>query len=201
MSFFQTEGKRRREGTTKFAPIFAGTLFITMVTLLGFSACGGDENSPSSAENASSRERYATFADSFSVSMGEKTLRLRMALTESEYRQGLTGCRGLEENSGMLFVSPEDASRLFWMRGVPVDLSIGFFDAAGTLLEIYEMKAYALGLTSARSERVRYVLEMPAGWFSSNGIFAGTRLNLSEVEAAVRSRGFVYLAESMKRRK
>ena len=126
----------------------------------------------------------------FPVRLGGKTLSLRLALTELERRRGLTGCRGLPENAGMLFAYPDAKRRAFWMRGVPADLSIGFFDAAGVLLETREMQAENAASVFSRSDRVKFALEMRARWFEENGVVPGARLSPDDVAAAVESRGF-----------
>lgn len=132
----------------------------------------------------------ADFFSSFPMRLGEKTLSLRLALTDLERRRGLTGCRGLDGNAGMLFVYADENRRAFWMRGVPADLSVGFFDASGTLLETREMFAEDVETTVSRDADVKFVLEMRAGWFDENSVSAGTRLDLAALAAAVRSRGF-----------
>lgn len=126
----------------------------------------------------------------FPVRLGGKTLSLRLALTELERRRGLTGCRGLPENAGMLFAYPDAKRRAFWMRGVPADLSIGFFDAAGVLLETREMQAENAASVFSRSDRVKFALEMRARWFEENGVVPGARLSPDDVAAAVEARGF-----------
>ena len=126
----------------------------------------------------------------FPVRLGGKTLSLRLARTELERRRGLTGCRGLPENAGMLFAYPDAKRRAFWMRGVPADLSIGFFDAAGVLLETREMQAENAASVFSRSDRVKFALEMRARWFEENGVAPGARLSPDDVAAAVASRGF-----------
>lgn len=154
---------------------------------LGF--CGGcDAGTP--PPDVPAQEKHAGFEAAFPVALGEKKLSLRLALTDLERRQGLTGCRGLKEDSGMIFVYPDEAPRAFWMRGVPADLSVGFFDAAGTLIETHEMRAQDLSTTRSRADNVKFALEMPPRWFGENGVAAGARLDLAALASAMRSRGF-----------
>lgn len=88
--------------------------------------------------------------------------------------RGLQGRKNLPENHGMLFVYSRGDRRAFWMKDTLIDLSIGYFDSAGTLVEIYEMKAGDENSTISRSRDIKYVLEMPAGWYARHGISAGT---------------------------
>lgn len=162
---------------------FAVHLFLLLSSaIFGAVACGCGK-SPDTGE-------HRLFSDEFPLTLGEKKLSVRAAITELERRQGLSGCRTLPENSGMLFVYPDEDRRGFWMRGVPVGLSVGFFDASGILLETREMRANDLSVTSSRSERVKFVLEMPSGWFTRNGVSAGTPLRLDELANLLRLRGF-----------
>lgn len=168
---------------------FAGTLLTAAAALAGICAaatCGCDD----AGTRSRSHEARAGFDAAFPIALDGKNLFLRLALTDLERRQGLTGCRGLEKNCGMIFVYPDAAPRGFWMRGVPADLSVGFFDAAGTLLETHEMRAQDSNTTRSRADDVKFALEMSPRWFEENGVRAGARLDLDALAAAVRSRGF-----------
>jgi len=81
------------------------------------------------------------------------------------------------ENRGMLFVYPHKANRRFWMRNclIPIDLA---YIKGGEIVQIETMPAQA-GVPTADLPRyesitpVRYVLEMPAGWFAQHGVAPG----------------------------
>lgn len=163
-------------------------LFAILGVVLG---CGigyfsKDDGNPSDV----ALQNRAGFEVAFPIALGEKTLNLRLALTDLERQQGLSGCTGLECDNGMIFVYPKEDVRSFWMRGVPIGLSIGFLDSAGTLLEIHEMRAHDLNLTTSRSDRAKYALEMSSGWFEKNGISVGAKLDLRALSSAVEQRGF-----------
>lgn len=80
-------------------------------------------------------------------------------------------------NRGMLFVYPHKAQRRFWMRNcfLPLDLA---YIKNGKVIQIETMSAQP-GVPTADLPRyesitaVRYVLEMPAGWFAGNGVAVG----------------------------
>lgn len=177
---------------TKTKKILAGTLAAAALAAVaaGVSAsrCAGFAGTETASRSAETPAAPA--GTEFPVRLGGKTLSLRLALTELERRRGLTGCRGLLENAGMLFAYPDAKRRAFWMRGVPADLSIGFFDAAGTLLETREMQAENAASVFSRSDRVKFALEMRARWFEENGVVPGARLSPDDVAAAVEARGF-----------
>ena len=85
------------------------------------------------------------------------------------------------ENRGMLFVYPHKAQRRFWMRNcfIPIDLA---YIKNGAIVQIETMAA-AAGIPTPDLPRyesvtaVRYVLEMPSGWFAANGVAVGARVD------------------------
>lgn len=129
----------------------------------------------------------------FSITFNNgKTIRVRLALTEIERMRGLMGCRELGENEGMLFVYPTSEARAFWMKNVPIDLDIGYFDAAGTLLEVYAMRAHNTNSVYSKSNDVRFCLEMNRAWFEKNRMLPSDNvsLDLNSLRQALRERGF-----------
>lgn len=180
--FFEKEIRRK---------IFVAALAFCVASVGGCGDAGSDKNG--ARDGRVSANAGADFSTKFPVACGEKILHLRLALTELERRQGLTGVR-LEDagdGAGMIFVYADSASRAFWMRGVPVGLSVGFFDANGKLLETREMAANDTATTRSRSSAVKFVVEMPARWFEKNGVAPGARLDLHALEKAVHARGFL----------
>lgn len=176
---------RRRKKTR------AGTLFpFAAAAACALSLVPACEKIDASAPVAGT-QATADFFSEFPIALGEKTLSLRLALTDLERQRGLTGCRGLRENAGMLFVYADTNRRAFWMRGVPVNLSVGFFDADGILLETREMFAEDIETTVSRSGNVKFVLEMRENWFAENSIALGAKLDLAALADAMRSRGFL----------
>ena len=169
---------------------FLKKVLVGLALLSGVGACAFFVREENACVSAVPAQECKSFDTAFPLTLGGKKLSVRAAITELERQQGLTGCRGLPENSGMIFVYPDEARRGFWMRGVSVGLSVGFFDANGILLETHEMRANDLSVTLSRSERVKFVLEMPSGWFGENGVRAGTALSLRELAALVAQRGF-----------
>lgn len=137
--------------------LFALSLFLFAGTLFG--ACSKTPDDPAGTR--------------LTLSNG-KEIFVEIADNDDSRMRGLQGRKSLGENHGMLFVYPSGARRAFWMKDTLIDLSIGYFDSAGTLLEIYEMKAGDENAVVSRSRDIKYVLEMPAGWYARHGISAGT---------------------------
>lgn len=121
-----------------------------------------------------------------------KTIRVRLALTDLERMRGLMGCRSLDEDEGMLFVYPTAEQRAFWMKNVPIDLDIGYFDSEGKLLEVYTMRAHDTTSVYSKSEDICFCLEMNRAWFKKNkalpenNVFFDTEI----IRRAMRKRGF-----------
>lgn len=161
-----------------------------ILVLFGFGACVFFAGEKKCGDVPGILRERKSFDAAFPLKLGNATIFVRLALTEMERQQGLTGCRGLAENSGMLFVYPDADSRGFWMRGVPINLSIGFFDSSGKLLEKKKMRANDFSVTSSKSDQVKFVLEMPEGWFERNAICAGTSFSPEALAPFVAERGF-----------
>lgn len=132
-------------------------------------------------------EKTASAGTFFPIRLGSETVSVRLALTDLERSRGLMHCKGLNENEGMIFVYSTQEARSFWMANVPVNLSIGFFDATGRLLETREMRAQDLTSVFSASNRVQYCLEMREGWFREKNILPGAQLDLTALKTAIRA--------------
>ena len=84
----------------------------------------------------------------------------------------------IPEGTGMLFVFPREKVRSFWMKNTRVSLDILFLDAEGGVVGIrrktepFSKDSISVGLPS------KYVLEVPAGTCSAQGIHHGARVVL-----------------------
>lgn len=109
------------------------------------------------------------------LAIGEHQIQARVARTAEERALGLMFRTELEENEGMLFWCEECAVQSFWMKDTPVALSIAFLEDDGTIVKIADLQPHSLEAESSE-EPVRFVLEVPQGWFARRGIAAGARL-------------------------
>ena len=62
-----------------------------------------------------------------------------------------------------------------WMKDVPIDLDVAFFDDKGFLVNIRHMKAQTQN-THCSIKPIRWALEMNSGWFDKNHISTGAQL-------------------------
>ena len=109
------------------------------------------------------------------LAAGEHPIDARIARTREQRSLGLMHRTELEPNEGMLFVCDDCGVQKFWMKDTPVALSIAFLDVDGTILHLDEMEPNSLESCTC-DKPVRYVLEMPRGWFAERGIGPGTRI-------------------------
>ena len=129
-------------------------------------------------------------ADYFEIRVGDKPVRVQIAVREEEMQRGLMDRRDLGANEGMLFVYDRPQSMSFWMRNTPTPLDIGFFDRSGKLLEIYPLHPFDETGVQSRSDELLIALETNQGWFRESGIKPGQQLDLKAVAAALEARGF-----------
>tara|TARA_B100001564_G_C20104399_1_gene430678 strand:+ start:107 stop:520 length:414 start_codon:yes stop_codon:yes gene_type:complete len=115
------------------------------------------------------------------IKVKDKTLKVKLAITPAQQRQGLMNIHGmsptkLPENSGMLFVYQREEVLSFWMKNTTLPLSIAFIDKNGAITEIRDMTP--MGLDSVRSAKpAQYALEVNKGWFDKNNIKVGDKVN------------------------
>lgn len=114
---------------------------------------------------------------------GAIPVQLEQATTPEEHRYGLMERHSLPEDSGMLFVYPSErgANAGFWMYRTRIPLDIAWLDDNGVILATDTM--VPCDTESARNcpswspgIRHRHVLEMNAGFFTSNTVTVGDRL-------------------------
>ena len=105
-------------------------------------------------------------------------LEVEIALTQAQQQKGLQGREHLNENTGMLFVFNPSKTVCMWMKNVPIDLDVGFFDEKGKLVSIRHMKAQTQN-THCSLRPIRWALEVNSGWFNKNRISAGAQLSVN----------------------
>lgn len=107
---------------------------------------------------------------------GDKKVTAEVARTPEQLSKGLMFREHMGDNEGMLFVLPEERAS-FWMENTLLPLTVGYLDADGKVLEIYDMKPLSRDTVASKSEHVFYALEMNQGWFALNHIKPGDVFN------------------------
>lgn len=104
-----------------------------------------------------------------------------LAETDAQRATGLTGRRDLGGYDAMLFRFPQDTTASFVMRGVPVPLSIAWFDAGGRFVAAADMAPCEGGdgcPTYSPGRAYRFALEVPEGALPGLGVGPGSVLSV-----------------------
>jgi uncharacterized membrane protein (UPF0127 family) len=109
------------------------------------------------------------------VRVGGHEIRVEIADDASERERGLMYRESLPEDQGMLFVYASQQVRSFWMRNTLIPLDIAFIDPDGLIVDVQQMQPQTDELTTSRYPMM-YALEMNLGWFETNGVEVGDRL-------------------------
>jgi uncharacterized membrane protein (UPF0127 family) len=105
-----------------------------------------------------------------------KNLYIELADSPFKRERGLMYRKRLARNGGMLFKFASPEYHRFWMQNTYIPLDIAFVDDDGKILQIETMAPMSTrAVASAHS--CRYALEVNKGWFKSNGIKVGDRID------------------------
>ena len=75
------------------------------------------------------------------VEIEDKEYYIVIADTPEKRKEGLSKCKNLPEDTGMLFVFDEPSTDYFTMAGTDIDLDIVFMDEDGEVLEVHSVEA------------------------------------------------------------
>lgn len=106
--------------------------------------------------------------------VGESKLKIEIADSEDERVLGLSGRDSLERNSGLLFIFDKSDAHSIWMKDMKFSIDIIWVSDKMQVVYIKENVApetYPAIFTSDRP--ARFVLEVPAGFVSTEGIKNG----------------------------
>ena len=157
------------------------SLFLSLA--LALVACDSRQSSSAPVAELSLETR-------FPVRMGLVLGQLRIAATDLEKARGLMGVTKLTDEEGMAFMYDTESQMRFWMKDTPLDLDIAFISRDGTVLEVRTMTAGDTETTASATDQVRFAIEMRAGWFRDFGVKPGEKINVDDMRAALKARGF-----------
>jgi uncharacterized membrane protein (UPF0127 family) len=106
--------------------------------------------------------------------LGKHKLILKVASTAESQAKGYMHSKQPDEKSGMIFIYEKPASLSFWMKNVPFDLDIIFFNEVCEYIKHQTMKKYR-GEPDHLLPRydcgadARYAVEVCGGWFEKYG--------------------------------
>lgn len=102
---------------------------------------------------------------------------VEIADTPEARERGLMGRKLPDDDSGMLFVYPDAAPRLFWMRNTPGSLDILFADAQRRIFHIARETPAMSDLRHPSLGSAMYVLETRGGFAARRGVAPDTRFD------------------------
>ena len=106
--------------------------------------------------------------------LGAEELEAELALAPQEQQTGMMFRTNAAENTGMLFPLPVTDRASFWMKNCPLPLSAAYIDPDGVILEIHDLQPHNTNAVVSASDRIRFVLETPQGWFERHHLGPGT---------------------------
>lgn len=131
-----------------------------------------------------------TVADFFPIKVGDKTVRMQVAVLPGEQERGLMNRRDLGRDDGMIFVFAQPRKMSFWMKNTPTALDIAYFTPEGELAEVWPAYPLDEKPIPSRSDRLKFVVETNQGWFRANGVQPGAKLDMKALTEALKARGF-----------
>ena len=107
-------------------------------------------------------------------------IQVEIADTPEARARGLMYRRLPREDTGMLFIYPDEAQRVFWMRNTPSSLDMLFADAQGRIRHIAANTKPLSDQRYASLLPVKYVIEIRGGFSARHGIRADCRFTYEE---------------------
>lgn len=112
--------------------------WVALLVALALAGCSDDGGK---AQAEPSPETSFPVATALLDNGQESTLvTVEVAETPEQHEKGLAGRDSLPEDHGMVFVFFEERDAGFWMKDTTIPLSIAFFDAEGTIVDILDME-------------------------------------------------------------
>ncbi len=156
--------------------LIVSAAFAAVVVLPG---CGAEK--PAETKSA---------ADYFPIKLGDRMVRLQLAVLPGEQQRGLMERATLGADDGMLFLYRQPQQMSFWMRNTLIPLDIGFFDPQGELKEVWQMVPHDERPVRSRAMDLQIAVEMNQNWYRERGVKPGAKLDVAALRAALRARGF-----------
>ncbi len=108
-------------------------------------------------------------------SIGDKQFNFSVAVTAMELITGLAGVSSLEPFNGMLFDFGMNWPVMMTPKGLVFPVEVAFIGEDGVIREFKKLDPVD-GFMQAATEKVRFALEVPVGFFEENDIEIGDTL-------------------------
>jgi uncharacterized membrane protein (UPF0127 family) len=110
------------------------------------------------------------------LTVGGVSLKAEIAEDDQSREMGLMFRDSLPEDHGMLFIFDQPHQASFWMKNTKIPLSIAFLENDRVISEEKSMRPYDETLIQSRSDKIRYAIEVNAGWFDRHQVKPGTKV-------------------------
>lgn len=111
--------------------------------------------------------------------VGDVTLRVAVADTSEERILGLSGTKTLDQGTGLLFVFESDTRSGFWMKDMLFPIDIIWISATGEVVGVEaDVSPDTYPAIFSPTEKIRYVLEVPAGFSTAHNIEKSTKISV-----------------------
>lgn len=112
--------------------------------------------------------------------IGTQEIDTETAVSITEISTGMMFRTNMAENTGMLFLFAGPDQRSFYMKNCVINLSAAYIDTEGVIDQIVELHKGVETPVPSRSNQIKYVLEVPEGWFARRNITTGMVINTSQ---------------------
>jgi hypothetical protein len=112
--------------------------------------------------------------------IGTQEIDTEAAVSITEISTGMMFRTNMAEHTGMLFLFTGPDRRSFYMKNCVIGLSAAYIDTEGVIDEIVDLHPRVETPVPSRSDRIKYVLEVPQGWFGRHNITTGMVINTSQ---------------------
>ena len=112
--------------------------------------------------------------------IGTQEIDTEAAVSITEIATGMMFRTNMAENTGMLFLFSGPDQRSFYMKNCVIDLTAAYIDTEGVIDQIVELRKGVETPVPSRSDQIKYVLEMPQGWFGRHNVTTGMVINTSQ---------------------
>ena len=148
--------------------------------LLAFAGCDRQPAAPPAppTANGAPLQNHLNHAQpklrTMKLAVGTNELDAEIAVSATEISTGMMFRTNLLDSEGMIFVFALPGRREFYMKNCIVPLSAAYIDSEGIIDEIVDLQPGELKPVPSRSIGIKYVLEVPQGWFKRHHVPAGT---------------------------
>ncbi len=115
------------------------------------------------------------------LQIGQAQIKVEIAATLDQWRQGLSGREQLLPGRGMLFIFPQSLEQHFWMHGMKFSLDFIWINNGKVVQlnsNIPPPQAEEQPQLIMAKQPINMVLEAPAGWIEKNNIKIGDQVFL-----------------------